>query len=61
MGFMSTVVQGEVSFTQRLFLLPGCHGNEFEAESLQVIINTLLDEEKILMNFLCDLKFLLIK
>ena len=38
MGFMSIVVQGEVSFTQRLFLLPGCHGNEFEGEFLQCII-----------------------
>ena len=61
MGFMSIVVQGEVSFTQQLFLRPGCHGNEFEAEFLQGIINTLLNEEKILMDFFCDLKFLLIK
>ena len=54
-------VQGEASFTQRLFLHPGCHGNEFEAELLHFIINTLLKEEKILMDFFCDLKFLLVK
>ena len=54
-------LQGQASFTQRLFLRPGCHGNEFEAEFLQGIINTLLNEEKILMDFFHDLKFLLIK
>ena len=32
------VVQGEASFTQRLFLRPGCHRNEFEAEFLQVLL-----------------------
>ena len=31
------------------------------AEFLQCIINTLLNEKKILMDFFCDLKFLLIK
>ena len=55
-----TKIQGEASFTQRLFLRPGCQGNEFVAEFLQCIINTLLNEEKILMDFFCDLKFLLI-
>ena len=55
------MIQGEASFTQRLFLRPGCQGNEFEAEFLLCIINTPLNEEKILMDFFCDLKFLLIK
>ena len=55
------ILQGEASFTQQLFLRPGCHGNEFEVEFLQGIINTLLNEEKILMHFFCDLNFLLIK
>ena len=31
---MRSFVQGEASFTQRLFLHPGCHGNEFEAKFL---------------------------
>ena len=54
------LLQGEASFTQRLFLRPGCQGNEFVAEFLQCIINTLLNEKTILMDFFCDLKFLLI-
>ena len=33
-GLFPALVQGEASFTQRLFLRPGCHGNEFEAEFL---------------------------
>ena len=54
-------VQDEASFTQGLFYRPSCHGNELEAEFLQCIISTLLNEEKLLMVFFCDLKFLLIK
>ena len=54
-------VQDKASFTQRLLYRPGCHGNEFEAEFLQCIINAPLKEAKILMDFFCDLNFLLIK
>ena len=57
----STVVQGEASFTQRMVLRPGCQGNEFETELLLCTIKRPLNEEKILMDFFCDLKFLLIK
>ena len=53
-------IQGEASFTQRLFLRPGCQGNEFETEFLLCTIKRPLNEEKILMDFFCDLKFLLI-
>ena len=37
---MIYVVQGEASFTQRLFLRPGCQGNEFETEFLLCTINS---------------------
>jgi len=45
------VLQCEAFLRQGLFLRPSCHVDEFKAEFLLFIINSLLEEEKILMYF----------